>query len=446
MAIHSRRKGEESEEESVFVSMTDLMISILFIIMILMAYFSTRTDPNIQVVEKSKYEKVLLELETAEELNGILDNQIKQQKEEIKDLKVKISDLKKIILKLKKELKSKEEELINEIAKNTGYLEKIIILQNKLDANEKDLDKIIELERQVMLLNLQIKTLSKTNEDLMNKLMGTVPKELFVDQEFLIINLQKVIYEQKLQVEDLEERIRYLEKELEDYTKRSMETILAAISRDRKNLLISIKKQLAKLQIKVEVHYDSGIVRFGEKALKFGSGKYEPDEAGINVITTLAKILSKELPCFTLGPHTKINVECNPNNSIVETIQIEGHTDNDPVSQRTIALGNIKDNLQLSTMRAAETWRVVADKNPEILEFFNAEYYKDEEFNIKSKSGQAVLSVSGYGDARPINKGTTKTAKAENRRIDLRFIMMTPRNLDEADILGQKIKQGVGGN
>ena len=446
MAIHSRRKGEESEEESVFVSMTDLMISILFIIMILMAYFSTRTDPNIQVVEKSKYEKVLLELETAEELNGILDNQIKQQKEEIKDLKVKISDLKKIILKLKKELKSKEEELINEIAKNTGYLEKIIILQNKLDANEKDLDKIIELERQVMLLNLQIKTLSKTNEDLMNKLMGTVPKELFVDQEFLIINLQKVIYEQKLQVEDLEERIRYLEKELEDYTKRSMETILDAISRDRKNLLISIKKQLAKLQIKVEVHYDSGIVRFGEKALKFGSGKYEPDEAGINVITTLAKILSKELPCFTLGPHTKINVECNPNNSIVETIQIEGHTDNDPVSQRTIALGNIKDNLQLSTMRAAETWRVVADKNPEILEFFNAEYYKDEEFNIKSKSGQAVLSVSGYGDARPINKGTTKTAKAENRRIDLRFIMMTPRNLDEADILGQKIKQGVGGN
>ena len=446
MAIHSRRQLEESEEESVFVSMTDLMISILFIIMILMAYFSTRTDPNIQVVEKSKYEKVLLELETAEELNGILDNQIKQQKEEIKDLKVKISDLKKIILKLKKELKSKEEELINEIAKNTGYLEKIIILQNKLDANEKDLDKIIELERQVMLLKLQIKTLSKTNEDLMNKLMGTVPKELFVNQEFLIINLQKVIYEQKLQVEDLEERIRYLEKELEDYTKRSMETILDAISRDRKNLLISIKKQLAKLQIKVEVHYDSGIVRFGEKALKFGSGKYEPDEAGINVITTLAKILSKELPCFTLGPHTKINVECNPNNSIVETIQIEGHTDNDPVSQRTIALGNIKDNLQLSTMRAAETWRVVADKNPEILEFFNAEYYKDEEFNIKSKSGQAVLSVSGYGDARPINKGTTKTAKAENRRIDLRFIMMTPRNLDEADILGQKIKQGVGGN
>ena len=79
MAIHSRRKVEENEEESVFVSMTDLMISILFIIMILMAYFSTRVDPNIQVVEKSKYEKVLLELEAAEELIGTLNNEIDQQ-------------------------------------------------------------------------------------------------------------------------------------------------------------------------------------------------------------------------------------------------------------------------------------------------------------------------------------------------------------------------------
>ena len=106
MAIHSRRKVEENEEESVFISMTDLMISILFIIMILMAYFSTRIDPNIQVVEKSKYEKVLLELEAAEELIGTLNNEIDQQKVEILDLKVKISDLEIIILKLKKELEN----------------------------------------------------------------------------------------------------------------------------------------------------------------------------------------------------------------------------------------------------------------------------------------------------------------------------------------------------
>ena len=439
MAIHSRRKGEESEEESVFVSMTDLMISILFIIMILMAYFSTRIDPNIQVVEKSKYEKVLLELEAAEELIGTLNYENKQQKE-------KISDLEKIILNLKEELENIKIELDQEIGKNAAYRERIIILEKELKNIEKKLDVINDLRRKIVLLNLEVVNLNKINKELRDKLSGTVPKELLANQEILIRKLRMTITTLKKQVEDLEVIILKLQKELEEYQKRSMETVLDAISRDRKNLLISIKEQLAKLQIKVEVHYDSGIVRFGEKALKFGSGKYEPDEAGINVISTLAKILSEELPCFTLGPHTKIDVECNPNSSIVETIQIEGHTDNDPVSQRTIALRNIKDNLQLSTMRAAETWRVVTNKNPEILEFFNAEYYEDEDFDIRYKPGQAVLSVSGYGAARPINKGTTKTAKAENRRIDLRFIMMTPRNLDEADILGQKIKQGVGGN
>ena len=76
----------------------------------------------------------------------------------------------------------------------------------------------------------------------------------------------------------------------------------------------------------------------------------------------------------------------------------------------------------------------------------NAEYYEDQDFDIRFRPGQAVLSVSGYGDARPINKGNINTANAENRRIDLRFIMMTPRSLDEADIIGNKIKQGVEGN
>ena len=446
MAIHSRRQIEESEEESVFISMTDLMISILFIIMILMAYFSLRIDPDIQMVEKSKYEKVRLDLEVAEELIKIKDDQIKQQGVEIDRLKDKISDLESIIRSLNKDLENIKIKLDQEIDKNTDYREKIIILKQRLEDNEKNLETIKNLERQVVLLNLQVESLSNTNKDLRNQLKGTVPKELLADQEVLITNLRMTITKLSKQVEDLEAAIRELEKKLEQYKKRSMETVLDAISRDRKNLLNSIKQQLAKLQIKVEVHYDSGIVRFGEKALKFRSGKYEPDEAGINVITTLAKILSEELPCFTLGPHTKINIKCNPNSSIVETIQIEGHTDNIPVSAGTIAQGKIKDNLQLSTMRAAETWRVVADKNPEILEFFNAEYYEDKDFDIRFRPGQAVLSVSGYGDARPINKGNTKAANAENRRIDLRFIMMTPRSLDEADIIGNKIKQGVEGN
>ena len=193
MAIHSRRQIEESEEESVFISMTDLMISILFIIMILMAYFSLRIDPDIQMVEKSKYEKVRLDLEVAEELIKIKDDQIKQQGVEIDRLKDKISDLESIIRSLNKDLENIKIKLDQEIDKNTDYREKIIILKQRLEDNEKNLETIKNLERQVVLLNLQVESLSNTNKDLRNQLKGTVPKELLADQEVLITNLRMTI-------------------------------------------------------------------------------------------------------------------------------------------------------------------------------------------------------------------------------------------------------------
>jgi len=37
-----------------------------------------------------------------------------------------------------------------------------------------------------------------------------------------------------------------------------------------------------------------------------------------------------------------------------------------------------------------------------------------------------VLSVSGYGPQRPVDPGDSIEAKAKNRRIDLRIIMVTP--------------------
>ena len=43
--------------------------------------------------------------------------------------------------------------------------------------------------------------------------------------------------------------------------------------------------------------------------------------------------------------------------------------------------------------------------------------------------GQPVLSFAGYGETRPINQDDTDEARAQNRRIDIRFILQTPRNL-----------------
>jgi hypothetical protein len=86
-------------------------------------------------------------------------------------------------------------------------------------------------------------------------------------------------------------------------------------------------------------------LRFSEKALKFSSGEYVPDELGRKVMNKLALTLREELPCFILGIHTTISAECNPNSTLVETIQIEGHTDNIPIKR-----SEIEDNLELSTL------------------------------------------------------------------------------------------------
>ena len=142
-----------------------------------------------------------------------------------------------------------------------------------------------------------------------------------------------------------------------------------------------------------------------------------------------------------MGTHTSISPHRNPNNSIVETIQIEGHTDDIPISKR-----NIQDNLQLSTMRAAQTWRIVTTFKPNLKEYLNASFYKDRNFDIVTKAGQPVLSVSGDGEARPIDFRQTDVGRAANRRIDLRFIMMTPKNMKEASAIAKKIKTSIEAN
>ena len=43
---------------------------------------------------------------------------------------------------------------------------------------------------------------------------------------------------------------------------------------------------------------------------------------------------------------------------------------------------------------------------------------------------QPVLSVAAYGPDRPVASNDTPEDRATNRRIDLRFIMVTPQDTD----------------
>jgi chemotaxis protein MotB len=80
----------------------------------------------------------------------------------------------------------------------------------------------------------------------------------------------------------------------------------------------------------------------------------------------------------------------------------------------------MKDNIDLSAIRAANTYRMLLQKRVDLLDYENTR-------------GFPVLSVSGYGPYRPaVSNQSIEENKAKNRRIDLRILMTTPRAEDAA--------------
>ncbi len=57
---------------------------------------------------------------------------------------------------------------------------------------------------------------------------------------------------------------------------------------------------------------------------------------------------------------------------------------------------------------------------------------------------QPVLSVAAYGPDRPVTTNDTPEGRSTNRRIDLRFIMVTPQDTDGIEVIRQALET-VGG-
>ena len=164
----------------------------------------------------------------------------------------------------------------------------------------------------------------------------------------------------------------------------------------RKHILEVIQKELELKGIKVKIDLEHGVLHLPEGIL-FDSGKAEIKEEGINLLKQLAPILYKLLT----NPEFKDSVE---------TIFIEGHTDNVPIHNSLFP-----SNWELSTQRAINTWRMLSE---EIL---------PELKNLKNKNAELLFSCSGYADTRPIASNDTEEGKRENRRIDFRFSIVSPR-------------------
>ena len=166
----------------------------------------------------------------------------------------------------------------------------------------------------------------------------------------------------------------------------------------RAELLHFIQHELEKEGIKVSVDDKHGILRISEGVL-FDVGLADIKPQGQVIIKKLGSILDNTL-------------ESEQFKGRVETVFIEGHTDNIPINN-----GIFPSNWELSVKRAINTWLTMSNYNPKLQTLLN-------------NKNELIFSVSGYAETRPVKGNSTAVERQENRRIDIRFSMSPPTEED----------------
>lgn len=180
----------------------------------------------------------------------------------------------------------------------------------------------------------------------------------------------------------------------------------------RAQVVRELEGRLKDRGVPVIVDPDKGILRLPEDLL-FESGKAELNKGGLDAIGIVAEELERVLPCYSF-PRSPGN--CKVSAHTLEALFVEGHTDSDQMR----ANGSIRDNLDLSAMRATNTFRALVLARPALANFRSSD----------TADGSPILSVSGYGATRPVATENSPEGKAKNRRIDLRFLMAPPKGND----------------
>lgn len=255
------------------------------------------------------------------------------------------------------------EELSNEQASRI-YLLNRAMSQLRLDSTELSTDlakKIAELER----TNKKYDALQSENEYLLNN-MNSSAKNLLKDYQNLkgqLLAREDSINAKELQIEERNRKIEELN------------SLLSQQSQELKNLkaeVISALKGYDGQGIDI-VEKDGKIYVLMDESLLFNSGSYTVSSKGKTAIAKLGHVLAQ---------NKKINV------------LIEGHTDNDPYN----GSGQLKDNWDLSVMRATSVVKILLD-----------------DANIDASR----ITACGHGEYMPITDNSTPEAKAKNRRTEI---------------------------
>jgi chemotaxis protein MotB len=201
--------------------------------------------------------------------------------------------------------------------------------------------------------------------------------------------------------------------ELESKIRRQLDEIREA-SQLRMRLLTEMKDRLARERLIVEISPSGDVLRLTEQAVLFPANQWTL--AAKDNVDKIARVMSRVLPAYAICAKTRQAPGCrSENQASVETVFIEGHTDETGPDDR---------NWILSAQRAASTYRELTTVAPELR-------------GILNRRAEEILSISGYSSTRRADTSGNAAAWERNRRIDLRFVMDTdPRaRLEEASAL-----------
>lgn len=372
MRAQAKQVRHEEEEESAFVSMTDMTVGFLFIMMILLAFFASQMrDP--EAVSKREFDAVIAQRDGFELERNEWRALAETRAERIVELETLLA-----------QLRLERTELLQQIDNLKAEREQLKQQVEDLNAERDQLTQSLDAARE------RIAELERRLEDLLEELAR-----------------------KDAQIKELEQQLAEL-RQVDP-----LEAYLAQVAQVRRLVLTRLRDAIRAdfPELQVELSEESDALRFQGEGL-FASGRSNLTRDKAAIVSRLAQRLDEVLPCFTLGPASTFDTSCNPGFVMIEAVQIEGHTDD---------VGTDRVNRNLSAARANSTFFAMTEAAEGVMQHLNLKR-------------QPVLSVAAYGPDRPVTTNDTPEGRATNRRIDLRFIMVTPQDTDGIEVIREALQ------
>ncbi len=295
---------------------------------------------------RTKLQSLELDIKDSSEKNKNLSNLLYKLNEELEKLKINKSDL--------------EKNLNEENTKNKTLTLNITDLENKIISlvDQLGIEKLKTTKQQTINSNLNL-----TVEDL-NKNIILLNSELVQVKEMLKQS-SKNIEEKNLEISDLGSKLNRALKEkvgeLEEYRSEFFGKLKKIIGEEKELNIVGDR-----FVLQSEVFFQSGSAKIGNQGTK-----------KVEEITRILISITNKIP-----------------KNINWLIQVEGHTDNVPISTK-----EYPSNWELSTARAIAVAKIM----------------------MKNGLPSYKVNVAGYGEYKPLLENNNSINREKNRRIELKL-------------------------